>query len=260
MKMIRLFLIMVFALLMWGGVIQAQGRVACTISTTPPEDGAGVYSISFRRDTATLVLPDSITVLSCSSSPEAIALIDTSPSAPLNSNLPRPTNPIGLAESQTGYAIVNTGAANLRTGPDVGFTRVAIVDGGTRLVILGRNAGSTWWLAQAGDLRGWIWGEALVLRGDLTNVPFVESVGEIIQPTLYVGFTGNPIFDTLDAGGEVICNILGRLEYPILGRSFNSGWYLIEVTCPDATVATGWILATNGVVRNPAGVAIPVIR
>lgn len=233
---------------------------ACIVRDTGPESEMYQIALVFRRLTDNLNIPYIPDLsLNCSSDPSAVAAVNVSPSVPLNTIAPRPKNPIGLAESQEGYAIVDTGAANLRSGPGPQFTRVAIVDGGTRLVVLGHNPAETWWYVQAGDIRGWIWEDLLILRGDLTEVPIVINEGELRTPTLYVGYPGNVIYDTVDGNGQVICAAIGRAEFPLVGQSANSNWYLIDATCQDGTVVRGWIWNEAGIVREVAGVPIPVI-
>jgi len=200
-------------------------------------------------------------VLDCTADANVIAQqIDRSPSVAIGAEAPRPANEPGVAESQAGYLIVNTSAANLRSCDAPTCSRVAIVDGGTTLVVLGRNAGSSWWFVQAGDIRGWIWSGAIVARGDLSDVPVVATQGERTPPTVYIGYTGNPIYNELSTAGTVICPVQGGREYALVGRNADTSWLLIEATCTDGTAATGWINAQFVLIRNSGEVAVPVIQ
>ena len=162
-----------------------------------------------------------------------------------------------LAASARGYLIVNTSYLNVRSGPDAGYTIVGLVGGSDTLEVVGRNDDRSWWYVDVGGVRGWINGEHVLVRGDLSDVPVVETEGELIQPTLYIGFPGNPLYDELSAAGQVLCNLPGDAEHALVGRSAGGNWYQIETTCNDETVV-GWIQADKGLVRNPAGVDIPI--
>jgi hypothetical protein len=237
--------------------------VPCTITAPTEDEAAPTFAITFTSLKQSLTLPaekDTVaTVLNCSSSSADVALINTSPSAQLNAPIPVDENPMGLAESQNGYAIVNIEFANLRSGDGPQYTRVGVVAGGDRLIVLGHNEKFTWWYIQAGELRGWIFGELIVLRGDLTGTPIVTSVGEVTPATFLVGVS-NPLYNALGSSGTVICSVQGNREYVIVGQSFNGLWINIEATCVDGTTATGWINAETGFVRNPANIRVPILQ
>lgn len=181
----------------------------------------------------------------------------TSAPIQLNETPPRPVNPEWLAEEQPGYAIVNTDNQFLRTGDNPDYTVIGIVDGGTRLAVLGRNEDRSWWYVQVGGLRGWMSAEFLILRGDLTGIREVPVQGSIIAPTLYVGFGGNPVYALPQLGTATLCTIPGGQEYAIIGRTRGSSWYQVEVIC-NGLGTSGWLPAEQGLVRNPAGVPIPI--
>jgi len=185
----------------------------------------------------------------------------TSPAVPLNTAPPRPVNPVGLAEALPGYAIVNTDNLSVRSGDGPQYTLVAIVDGGTPLVVLGRNDygadDQTWWYVQVGDVIGWVNGEYLYFRGDLTNVPVVPVHGELIQPRFLLIRDPALLYSAPNFNAAGICTLSGGLEYRVVGRDNDIVWYEIEADCDGATV-TGWIPAYLGAIRNPAGLFIPV--
>jgi hypothetical protein len=187
---------------------------------------------------------------------DLLALPDgvTSPSVPINATAPRPDGNQELAESQDGYLIVNVDNANVRSGDDARYTVVAIVDGGTSLVALGRNGDGSWWYVQVDEIRGWISNELVIIRGDLSNVPLVPVIGEITRPTLYIHVV-QTVFS--EPGGTTLCTIAPNQEYYIAYRTdFEPVWYGIEVTCNGQSVI-GWILGEFGSFRNPGAVNIP---
>jgi hypothetical protein len=178
----------------------------------------------------------------------------TSASVPINAIAPRPDGNEAVAESQVGYLIVDTDNANLRSGDDARYTQVAIVDGGTTLVVLGRNGDASWWFVQSDDIRGWINNELVIIRGDLSGVPLVPVVGEIARPTLFIHVV-QPVYD--QPGGVPLCTIAADQEYYIAYRTdFEPVWYGIEVTCGGQDII-GWVLGEFGSFRNPGEVNIP---
>jgi hypothetical protein len=179
-----------------------------------------------------------------------------SPSVDLNGTPPRPTNPDAVTESLLGFLVVNTDNLSLRSGDGPEFTKVAVVDGGTVLIPLGRNVNFTWWLVQAGDVVGWAKAEFLIARGDLTSVAVVESQGEIAPSTIFL-FTDLSLLSAPRNGALPLCGIAGNIEYLAVGRDKNVDWYEIQATCDNAVVK-GWIPAAQGGFRSQTGAALPV--
>jgi hypothetical protein len=200
--------------------------------------------------------------LSCGSSAGDVTQIDRSDAVGLNEAAPQPENPTGLAESQAGHLIVVTGPANLRSCDYPTCSQVAIVRGGDVLVALGRNGSSgsnAWWFVQAGEIRGWIWSDLVAIRGDVSGIPIIETDGETTIARVYIGFTGNPIYDELSAAGQGICTVQGGLEYPLLGRNSDTSWVWIEAQCVDGTIVQGWMDARNVAIRNTGQVFVPIV-
>lgn len=213
-----------------------------------PSAGDGVY-----------VIGDDLSLLPLTLPPDAIGGRIESAGDP-NVVPPRPTNPAGVAERQQGYAIVNTDNLYLRSGDGPQYEALGILDGGTRLVVLGSNGRLTtpdrlWWYVEVGELRGWVKNEFLILRGDLRGLPVVPVTGSLIQPTVYVGLT-TPLYSSRALGSGLLCEIPGGRAYTV--RAVDApepSWYLIEAICNGEAV-DGWIPAERGLLRNPAGVLI----
>lgn len=201
--------------------------------------------------------------LTCDSTASEFELIDRSPAAPINEPIPQPENIIGVAETQAGYLVVTTLNANLRSCDQPTCSRVGIVHSSDFLVALGTNgeSGDTlWWYVQSGDIRGWIWGDLVVGRGDLTDLPIIETEGEPAQATVYIGYTGNPIYDVLGEGSQAICAVQASDNYPLLGRNFDTTWVFIEAQCTDGTTVQGWMNANNVAIRNTGNVFVPIFN
>jgi hypothetical protein len=191
----------------------------------------------------------------------------TAPPVPFGSAPPRPVNPEGLAESLRGYAIVNTDNQFMRSGPGIVYTPVAIVDGGTQLIVLGRSTAELpdesfelWWYVEVGGIRGWVNSGLLILRGDLSNIPVVPDQGVRIAPIAYVGFTGTALYDAPRASAAVICGIEGDRFYLAVGRdSLTANWYLVEAVCTDGRRIEGWLPLESIIFRNDGEIRLPVV-
>ncbi|MCA0456754.1 MAG: hypothetical protein LCI00_22465 [Chloroflexi bacterium] len=179
-----------------------------------------------------------------------------SESVDINAVPPRPTNPEEITQLLPGFLIVNTDNLSLRSGDGPEYTLVGIVDGGTKLIPLGRNLNFTWWFVKAGDVVGWAKAEFLVARGDLTSVTVVPSEGEITPATIYV-FSRQALLSAPAAGAIPLCTIAGDTEYIAVGRTRATDWYEIQATCDNAVVK-GWIAAELGAFRGNAGTVLDV--
>jgi hypothetical protein len=178
-----------------------------------------------------------------------------------NVPLPRPVNPQAAVDAERGYLIVNTSALHLRSGDSARTEPVAILNGGTLLLVRGingRSGDAAWWFVEVGGLRGWVKDSFVIVRGDLRGTPIVNSAGTILSPALYIGVRA-PIFDILTAGGKVVCQVPGDRFYGVVAqnRAESPSWYRIRAVCDGAPVE-GWVFAQRGILRNSGGVTIPV--
>lgn len=233
--------------------------------------------VEFRETDDVLVIPfgviseeDGLTVvtvgrlrLTCDSNVDEFNLINPSASVDINETAPQPESPLGVPETQSGYLVVNTFAANLRSCAQPTCTQVGIVNGGDFLVVLGTNGesgDSLWWYVQVGNVNGWIWGNLTFARGDLTDVPVIETEGERTAPRIYLSFTGNPIFDILSEDGVSVCEVQGGgVEYPLLGQNGDGSYVFVEANCTDGRVVQGWMDSINVIIRNRGRVPIPIV-
>jgi len=200
--------------------------------------------------------------LTCDSMIADFAAVDRSDPVNFDETPPEPENVIGIAEVQSGYLVVDTLNANVRSCDLPTCTQVALVHSGDFLVALGTNGESgdrLWWYVQVGDIYGWIWDGIVVGRGDLTDIPVIATDGEPAAPTVYIGFTGNPVYNTLNADAAVLCGVQGDSEYLLLGRNSNTSWVYVAVTCIDGTEVIGWMDANNVAIRNTGNVFVPFL-
>ncbi len=173
--------------------------------------------------------------------------------------LPRLTNPPGLAEAGAAYAVVNTDNLNLRTGDDIRYARIAILDGGTALILLGSNGARTadalWWYVEVGGVRGWVKNEFIVIRGNTAGIPVVETRGALAVPYFILG-APNFLRTVPAPGATVLCRLPANINFPVLLKdAAQASWFQIEAACGGETVI-GWVQADAGFIRNEGGVVI----
>lgn len=182
----------------------------------------------------------------------------TSPSVPIGQVPPTAVGIDNVAEllDLAGYGIVNTPRLNMRTGAGVQYTRIAILDGGTELIMLGRNAGGTWWYIQVDDLRGWVSGDYVALRGNVQGTHIVPPQGEV-EPARFILYDDYPLYAGPSGNSGVTCTLPGNIEFPVLGRTRTSEWFQIQTTC-NGTPMTGWVSGALGALRTSGAPPIPV--
>ena len=179
-------------------------------------------------------------------------------SVPLNGTAPRPVNPDNLGLTEIGYLLVTESATvNLRSGDGPEYTIVGQVEGGDQLFVTGRNSDRSWWFVRVGDIRGWVNGELVAVRGDLTAAPEVPVFGEFFPPRLFI-FTDQPIRTLPVDNAFVVCEVAGGLEYEIIGKNQRGSWFLVRADC-GGTLAEGWISGELGAVRNSGDLPIPIV-
>lgn len=85
--------------------------------------------------------------------------------------------PVADGSSSAAVGVVNTGALNVRSGPDVSFASLEVIYQGTRVDLLGRTAGATWvQIRTPGGTVGWVNASLLQSNVPVTNLPIVGSV------------------------------------------------------------------------------------
>lgn len=163
------------------------------------------------------------------------------------------------SNAPTYYGIVNTSVANIRSGDGVAYSSLGTVSGSTRLTILGRNPGRTWWFVEANGLTGWINGELIILRGNLTQVPVQAVNGELVPATILL-FADTWIYNTTNnLNSYRMCVLPANGEFNVTAQTQDGVWYRINATC-NGTPVTGWIFSDSGAFRNQGGSPVPIIN
>lgn len=147
---------------------------------------------------------------------------------------PTPTPPIAA------YAVVATGALNLRSGPGISFNIVAVAAWGEQLALLGRNANGSWALVKnSANVDGWV--NASYVH---TSVP-VMSLPEIgaPAPTPTAVVTVASVNVRTGPGGQYdgFAILYQNQTVAAIGRSADAAW--VQVRLGNGEV--GWVSITT---------------
>jgi hypothetical protein len=184
---------------------------------------------------------------------------ETAPAMALNQ---RPVTPVSINDladllGLSGYGIVNTSRLNMRSGAGIQYERVAILNGGTEVAVLGRNENATWWYVQVDETRGWVSADYVILRGDLRAQGLVPSTGEIAKPR-FIFYQDYPVYDVPSTQGRVMCEMAGNLEYSVVGRNDDWTWYKIDAVC-NGVPMKAWADGSLGALRRD-GQEVPLVE
>ena len=144
--------------------------------------------------------------------------------------LPHPQPLIGLR--------VNTGAANLRSGPGIGYGIVSVVTQGQYVSLLARNGVSTWAKAQLTDgTVGWMNASLLDANVSINTLP-VENV-QTLSASGLVNTAALNVRTSPGVSYGVTAVVYQDQGVALLGRNADSSW--LKVRLNNGTV--GWVNA-----------------
>lgn len=165
-----------------------------------------------------------------------------------------------------GEGTVSVNRLNVRSGDGVQYRRLNVVTRNTPLTIIGRNEAATWWYVEFGSEleRGWVSADFVLLRGDLQYNDVEKLVGAeaidrgAIEYPRFIFYQDYPIYQQPNAQSLAVCEMAGNVEYNVLGRTSNSDWYQVQVTC-NGIPLRGWAQANLGALRR-YGQEVPIIQ
>ena len=148
-------------------------------------------------------------------------------------------------------AVVNIHRLNIRSGPGAEYQALTSVPGGTTLSVTGRHPSLPWLRVQGDFGVGWVRILYIIFRGVWSAVPVVtEPVGALEAPLAIVNY---PHHVYTQPSWEVQAGSIEGGLYPIVGRSANGQWVLI-----DTSLGQVWISLSEIEIRGLIGNA-PVI-
>lgn len=174
-----------------------------------------------------------------------------------------PSQGIADPANLAGYVITNRSPMNFRAGPGAEYRSLGYMLGGVNFVPTGRNESQTWWRVRTtSGVEGWLRSEFMILRGDLSGVPVIETFNSnLLAPATFVTSLTKPIYtEPREADDYKLCDLAAG-EYAIEGSNPRGSYYLLAGRCVDGRQVKGWVPAILdfGVLRNPSGGVLPVI-
>jgi uncharacterized protein YgiM (DUF1202 family) len=139
-------------------------------------------------------------------------------------------------DASQAVGIVNTGAVNVRSGPGAQYNSTAVLNSGTTVSLIGRNADATWTKVRLSNgVEGWINSAYLNTNVSIWSLPAVESAppenGAIVNVgalnVRYGPGTGFGAFAVVFRGQVVT----------LIGRSAHGTW--AQVRIPNGAI--GWV-------------------
>lgn len=155
--------------------------------------------------------------------------------------------PIPTALAQGGNTvIVNTGSANIRSGPAPNTTSLGSVTGGVQMAVTGRNTSSTWWRVESPFGTGWISGVVVIFRGDYNTVPIVsEPVGTLEPNIVIVDRYPATVYRNPNEDSFVVGIAPTGSSLLVLGRTNDGDWWQVQTN-----VGAGFVKITEVAFRG----------
>jgi uncharacterized protein YgiM (DUF1202 family) len=154
-----------------------------------------------------------------------------------------PTSPVG---------VVNTGAANVRSGPGTTYTVIAVVTRGQQVALLGRNADISWARVRVGDgTTGWLNASLIQSNVPISSLPIVQDAPA--TPTAVISVGALNVRYGPGTGFGVITVVFRGQNVALVGRNSSATW--VQVRLSNGTV--GWVNA-NYVVGNVPVSSLPI--
>jgi uncharacterized protein YraI len=72
-------------------------------------------------------------------------------------------------------ARVNTPSLIVRQGPGTTYPPMGDLAQGEQVLIVGRNADSSWWAVSYADGTGWVFASLVIVEGDASQVPLAAA-------------------------------------------------------------------------------------
>ena len=171
--------------------------------------------------------------------------------APTESDRFAITERVSLASFDDPFAVVATGALNVRTGPGVQYQGTAIVYGGQIVGLTGRSGFNNWVKIRLySGQEGWVNSFYLNMSIPISALPVVSSPAPtppptptppIAQPNTAVVATGALNVRSGPGVSYTVVTVVQQGQtLQLLGRNANSGW--AQVRTPSGHV--GWVNAT----------------
>jgi uncharacterized protein YraI len=164
----------------------------------------------------------------------------------VNSTLVIPSIPISTLSVlvTTSTAHVAAGNLNVRSGPGVTYSSVAVAHNGDSLVLIGRNSAATWIKVRlANGTEGWVNVTLVSTSISIASLPVLDTGSASSEPTATVAIGALNIRSGPSSAYNVIATLTQSQPVVLLGRTESSGWAKVRIY----NGAVGW---ANGAYLN----------
>lgn len=139
--------------------------------------------------------------------------------------------------ASTSTAHVASGNLNVRSGPGVTYSSVAVAGSGDALILLGRNSNTTWIKVRlANGTEGWVNATLISTSIALSSLPVLDGGSTSAEPTGTVATGALNIRYGPGSGYNVIATLTQGQPVVLLGRTESSGWAKVRIY----NGAVGW--------------------
>lgn len=166
--------------------------------------------------------------------------------------------------AQNAVASINTGAANLRSGPGVQFGSIGTLPFGFGVNLIARNSMGDWvFVGLNNGVQGWLSTSVLFTLYPIANLPINDAAAASqIVPFATVTSGSVNMRQSPSADAPVITVLPQGQRVDLLGRNFNASWAQIRLTNGQV----GWVIAgainasvpVRGLAPADGSVAAPV--
>ncbi|MBE2200758.1 MAG: SH3 domain-containing protein [Anaerolinea sp.] len=155
--------------------------------------------------------------------------------------------------------LVNTGALNVRTGPDVTYPSIAVVNGGVQLNLIGRTANGIWVKVSLADgQQGWVNTSLLILSADVSYLPETAAptpTPPTVTPQAIINSGALNVRSGPGVGYSAVATVYRGQVVGLIGRSSGSSvWVKVGLS----SGAQGWLNVTY-TLPNVAVSSLPVV-
>ena len=157
----------------------------------------------------------------------------------------------------TSTAHVATGNLNVRSGPGVTYSSIAVAGSGDALTLLGRNSAATWVKVRlASGTEGWVNASLISTGISIASLPVLDSgAPSSAEPSATVATGALNIRSGPGSGYNVIATLTQGQPVALLGRTATTGWAQVRIY----NGAVGWANAAY-LNANVAFGSLPVVN
>ena len=219
-----------------GNVVNLLGRNADStwayVQTASAKLGWVNASSSYITPSVAISSLDVVTPATATATTTATA---TPTTVPTGTSVPNPTATPTAAPPTGSTATIATGALNVRSGPGVAYSPVAVVNQGNVVTLIGRNANSSWAkIRLANGTEGWVNVTLITPNVAISTLPVATAPGITASALVSTGAMN------VRSGPGVTYSVITVASHgqtvTLLGRNANSSWAKIRL----ANGTEGW--------------------